>query len=306
MNKLLRIVRIVVSLAVFLILSLGLAFPLIALLPGVFNFLVGLQFGQAVATMSLTVFVIWTLVTLVFGRIYCSTVCPMGTLMDFSAGCRRLTARGRRRVYRWSEPNNVMRYGMLVLVVGCVVGGLMLLPELVEPYSAFTQIVDGFVTPIVGWALPDSIGREMISRVAALTVASSMMATFLFAATVLIAYQNGRALCSTVCPVGTILGLISRYSILQIDIDTDRCTNCRRCEYACKAHCINLESHVVDSSRCVECFDCLAVCRDDAIHYTTDRKRLSQPMMQKIKGMAETATEGEAEATMDSNVKMKE
>ena len=299
MNNVIRTLRIVVQLVAFALLTAGLTLTLVGRMGSVVRFLTELQFGRAVAMMSLSVFVVWTVITLVFGRIYCSTVCPMGTLMDLSSGCRRLSRRGRSRVYRWSAPNNALRYGTLLLVVACLVAGFTLLPDLLEPFSAFEQITDGFAMPVVEWLLPDDMDGGMKRAVASLTVASSITATFLFAVTVLIAYQNGRALCSTVCPVGTILGMVSRYSIFQIDIDTDRCTNCRRCEYACKAHCINLDDHLVDGSRCVGCFDCLAACRDDAIHYTTDRKRLSQPMLQKIKGMAEASPEGEAEATMD-------
>lgn len=304
MNKALRYIRIVVSVVVFLLLSVGLTLPLL-MIPGVGHFLTSMQIGSAIAALSLTVFVVWTLITLVFGRIYCSTVCPMGTLMDLSSGVRRLSRRGRQRVYRWSEPNNALRYGALALVVACMIVGVTVVTNLLEPFSAFRQIIDGFIVPILRKIIPDPISNELMGQIGEVTVVSSIVATFIFAATVLIAYQNGRALCTTICPVGTVLGLISRYSILQIDIDTDLCTNCRRCEYACKAHCINLDDHRVDASRCVGCFDCLAACRDDAIHYTTDRKRLSQPMMEKINGMAKAAPEGEAEATMDSNIKLK-
>ncbi len=64
-------------------------------------------------------------------------------------------------------------------------------------------------------------------------------------------------ICNTLCPVGTILGCVSRNSAMRIDIDTDRCIQCRRCEHVCKAECIDMQSHVVDMSRCVVCFDCL-------------------------------------------------
>ncbi len=93
---------------------------------------------------------------------------------------------------------------------------------------------------------------------------------------------RGRELCNTLCPLGAGLGALSTMSLMQIDIDTDRCTHCRRCEDVCKAQCVNSEIGTVDASRCVRCFDCLAACRDDAIHLTTRRHRLSLPMLQKI------------------------
>lgn len=299
MNKVLRIIRIFVSLTVFLILSVGLTLPLWAI-PGVYEWMVEIQLGRAIMMSTLAVFVGWAIITLVFGRLYCSSVCPMGTMMDLSSSTRRLTRRGRRRVYRWSPPNNALRYGILALAVVCLVGGFTIAWKLLDPFSAFGCMVEGFVDPVIRWLCFAGMPLDAARVTATMGVSTSIIATLVFAVTVVIAYQNGRALCNTICPVGTLLGLVSRYSIFQINIDTDRCTQCRRCEYACKSHCIDLNDHVVDSSRCVNCFSCLSVCRDDAIHYTTNRKQLSQPLMQKIKGLAAEGSEGEAEPTVDS------
>ena len=79
---------------------------------------------------------------------------------------------------------------------------------------------------------------------------------------------------------------MSRFSILQMDIDTDLCINCRKCEDVCKGQCIDLTDHVVDGSRCVNCFDCVDICPNRAIRYTTRRHRLSTPLMQRVSGLA--------------------
>ncbi|MDE6039506.1 MAG: 4Fe-4S binding protein, partial [Paramuribaculum sp.] len=63
-----------------------------------------IQLGGAIAAMSLTVFAVWILLTLVFGRIYCSTVCPAGTLMDVSARMARRGSPGREYCYRRPQP----------------------------------------------------------------------------------------------------------------------------------------------------------------------------------------------------------
>lgn len=98
----------------------------------------------------------------------------------------------------------------------------------------------------------------------------------------ILAFRNGRTFCNSLCPVGSALGCVSRYSLLHIDIDTDLCTNCGQCEDVCKAACINLADHLVDGSRCVNCFNCLTVCPNEgAIRYTSSRKALSTPLMQR-------------------------
>lgn len=131
-----------------------------------------------------------------------------------------------------------------------------------EPFGLYAKIVQTLTHP-----------RLAASTAVTLTAAIAIIWT---------AWRRGRIFCNTLCPVGTILGCVSRNSAMRIDIDTDRCIQCRRCEHVCKAECIDMQSHVVDMSRCVVCFDCLPVCPNDAIRYTTERHQLAIPMMQKI------------------------
>lgn len=299
MTKALKISRIVVSLIVFSILGIGMAWPAWSI-PGIFGWLKSIQLGWAITAMSLTIFAAWMIVTLIFGRIYCSSVCPMGTLMDVSSCGRRIfSRRARQRVYRYSPPNNLVRYLSLALMAVCCIIGFSLIPSIIDPISTFHRICNDFFNPLLNWTarLLTSMGiaYDDARYAVSISVVSSIVASFLFTVVILIAAQSGRTLCNTVCPIGAVLGLVSRYSIFQINIDTDKCTQCRRCEYVCRAHCINLTDHVVDTSRCVNCFSCLTVCDDNAIRYTTDRKRLSQPLMQRISGIAERP---ETEATM--------
>lgn len=84
----------------------------------------------------------------------------------------------------------------------------------------------------------------------------------------ILAWRNGRTYCNTVCPVGTILGFISRYSIFKPVIDTSKCNGCGLCARNCKASCINTKAHEIDYSRCVACMDCLEKCKQGAIRYT--------------------------------------
>lgn len=294
MNRILRISRIIVSVAAFAILSAGLLSGSLAL-PYVCGWLERTQIVPAVMGMSLVTFVGWLLVTLIFGRVYCSSVCPLGTLQDIASRAVRMGRRGRRRVYRYSPPNTAMRYLMLGAMVASIMGGFLLVAEVLDPYSAYSRICAGFFNPVikaVASAL-ESLGVQnpAAREIVGVSVTASIIATFLFAVTVVVAAYSGRTICNTICPVGTTLGVVSRYSIFQIDIDTDKCIQCRRCEYVCKSRCIDLTDHVVDGSRCVDCFNCINVCPNDAIHYTTTRKRLSIPMMQSIGGKVETAPE---------------
>ena len=91
------------------------------------------------------------------------------------------------------------------------------------------------------------------------------LGTFIILA--ILAMRNGRTYCNTICPVGTVLGFISRYSLFRITIDKDKCTGCSLCSRRCKAACIDYKNHRVDLSRCVACMDCIGQCKGNAIAY---------------------------------------
>lgn len=229
---------------------------------------------------AMSVVGVWLVVTLVLGRVYCSTVCPIGTLQDAAARAGRIVRPA--RVYRYKPGNPwFVRAAMLALLVMAMCFGSLavswaMMPFLqVSPYDSYSAMVDSLASPVA-----DRIaGPESTPVAARIMISAAINMIFL----VWMAAVRGREVCNTLCPVGAALGTVNTISLFHIDIDTDRCTHCRRCEYACKAMCIESDTGRVDLTRCVVCFDCLAVCDDDAIHYTTRRHRLSLPMLQSLR-----------------------
>lgn len=248
--------------------------------PRVAVWIARVQLLPAALSFSMVIFVGWIIATLIFGRIYCSTVCPMGTLMDLCARTRR---RFRHRQYHYKKPSPALRNVVLAVTAVSLMAGTTALAALIDPYSAFGRIAADIVRP--AWAVVAAGSAKMAG--ASLLGFAIALATLLVVG--LVARSRGRAICTSFCPVGTTLGLVSRYSIFHIDINTDKCIQCRKCEHACKSHCIDLESHVVDGARCVVCFDCLPVCPNDAISYTPQSHRLAMPMMIRAGRRRETA-----------------
>ena len=82
-----------------------------------------------------------------------------------------------------------------------------------------------------------------------------------------LAWRNGRTYCNTVCPVGYLLGFLSRYSYLKPIINTDKCNSCGLCSTQLQSLVINTKEHSIDYSRCVTCMDCLNSCTKGAIIY---------------------------------------
>lgn len=282
-GRLLKISRIVVSLFIFVALTLLLVCSA-AKGYGVAGILGRWQFIPAALAFNMGVFCFWLLLTLMFGRVYCSSICPLGTLQDIIARIAMWLRPSHKRLYRYAAPLNALRYLVLTASVVVLMGGIPAAIAVIDPYSAYAGMIDNLVAPVAGWCArlvgTNDAGWCVIAAKAGVT--GILLSAMMLAVVVIFAAVTGRRFCNTLCPVGATLSLISRHSVFHIDIDTDKCIQCHRCEHACKAHCIDLRDHVVDSSRCINCFDCLPVCPNDAISYTSRRKQLSVPMMQRL------------------------
>ena len=212
-----------------------------------FGWLAKLQFLPALLALNLAVVIVLIVLTLIFGRAYCSVICPLGIMQD---GISHISSmrKGKKARFRWSPEVKWLRYSVLVLFIIALVAGLTSVSALLAPYSAFGRIATSLVRP----ALPTAI----IAGVTLLVVG-------------ILAWIGGRTYCNTLCPVGTVLSFFSRFSLLRPVIDADKCRDCHACEHKCKASCINIDNHKIDYSRCVDCFNCLDSCKFGALKYRT-------------------------------------
>ncbi|MFP4557622.1 MAG: 4Fe-4S binding protein [Bacteroidales bacterium] len=278
MSKLLslRLLRIVIA-AIFGLLFLFLFIDFSETLPPPFiNGLLYFQFTPSllkfikVGGLLATGFILVIILTLLFGRVYCSMLCPLGILQDLIARIRRKKAR-----YKFLKPWNIFRYTTLLIVVITVLAGSLFLLNLLDPYSFAGRIFSDLVRPAYyagnnalvavfgyfnNYSLHHVDFKSMPWQV--ITLTSSLTAGL-----ILIAWRWGRIFCNTLCPVGAVLSLISRYSIFKIKIDDKACTACNRCVRTCKATCIDIKSKEIDFSRCVACYNCIDSCNENSIGY---------------------------------------
>ena len=246
-----------------------------------FGWLAKIQFLPAVLALNVGVIVLLVALTLLFGRVYCSVICPLGVMQDVISW---FAGRRKKNRFSYSPAKNWLRYAVLAVFVATLVAGFGAVALLVAPYSAFGRIAQNLFSPIWKW------GNNLLAYIAervdsyafySTEVVVGSWATFAVAAATLIivgilAWRNGRTYCNTICPVGTVLGALSRFSLLKPIIDTDKCINCGLCARKCKAACIDAKNHEIDYSRCVVCMDCLESCSKGAIKYTI-RKSSSKP-----------------------------
>lgn len=246
-----------------------------------FGWLAKIQFLPAVLALNVGVIVLLVALTLIFGRAYCSVICPLGVMQDIISW---FAGRRKKNRFSYSPAKNWLRYAVLAIFVAILVAGFGAVALLVAPYSAFGRIAQNLFAPI--WKLGNNFLAYIAERVDSYAFYSTDIvigswATFAVAAATLIvvgilAWRNGRTYCNTICPVGTVLGVLSRFSLFKPVIDTEKCINCKLCARKCKAACIDTKNHEIDYSRCVVCMDCLESCSKGAIKYTI-RKSSSKP-----------------------------
>lgn len=234
------------------------------------------------AALGATGFVVVLLLTLLLGRVYCSTICPLGTLQDVVCFLRRKI--GKRHGYQYAAPRNVLRHVILALTAVLLIAGSGLMLNVLDPFSTFGRVFSNLVRPVVllvnnlAATVLEQLGVHALYRVPwPMTSPLSVGVAFaMLLLVVLLSVKHGRLYCNTVCPVGALLGLIARFSLFRITVAPDACKGCRLCERACKAGCIDIRNKAVDFSRCVGCYNCFAACRDNALRFEC-RWRRSTP-----------------------------
>lgn len=231
------------------------------------------QLLPAVLALNAVVIVALVLLTLVFGRVYCSVICPLGMMQDVVSWIHGRTKKNR---FSYSPAISWLRWTMLGVMVASFVAGIGSVVALLAPYSSYGRIVTNLLQPlyILGnnalAAAAEHYGSYAFytKEVWLRSLPTFVVAVVSFAVIAFLAWRHGRTYCNTICPVGTVLGQLSRLSWLKIRFDESKCRNCGKCSKSCKAACIDHETHRVDYSRCVACGDCLGQCAFDALHYT--------------------------------------
>ena len=277
--------------------------------------------------------IILLLLTLIFGRVYCSFLCPTGILQDIigrlarpftrrtrtnphspgagahntsagshstgtgahntSAGSHSASAGSHRSGANagsststsistsagYHKPHSILRYIILIATGLLFALGLAWPLTLLDPYSLFGKIasqffgsIEIFLNNALANIFPNSIPYLKYTSIATV---SFIYGTIALITLILFSAAHGRLYCNTICPVGTLLGLIGSKSLFQIRIDSNACKHCNACAKNCKSNCIDIKGQKVDTERCVVCFNCLQHCKFGALHYSLRRPAAS-------------------------------
>ena len=243
-----------------------------------FSWMPKLQFLEAVLALNVLVIVLLVVLTLIFGRMYCSVICPLGVMQDIIGWLGKKAKKNR---YSFSKELKWLRYPVLVLYVVALVAGIGVFVQLLAPYAAFGRIATNLLQPAY------IAGNNVLAAAAEASdsylfyhqdlwlrsLPSLIIAAVTLVVLFVLAWRNGRTWCNTICPVGTVLSFFSRFSWLKIHFDTEKCRNCSMCSKNCKAACIDYKNHTVDYSRCVVCGNCIESCKFGALRYKPYRTK---------------------------------
>ena len=215
-----------------------------------------IQFIPALLSLPYVIVAAIIALTLIFGRIYCSVVCPLGIMQDLYSW---LGGKFKKNRFSYVKEHKWLRYTVFVIFFACLIFGLAPVTTLLEPYGNYGRIVTSFYLR--------NLSLSIIAWVVMLVLG-------------VLAFLYGRAYCNSICPVGTLLSFFARFSAFRVQFDPDKCKHCGLCEKNCKARAIDSEAGKVDYSRCVVCGDCTAQCKFDALHYRGIKPAKPQPAPQ--------------------------
>ncbi len=222
------------------------------------------------AVMSVLGMAIIMTIVVVFGRIYCSTLCPLGFLQDISIWMGKLLSI--KSKYEISNKKNLklVRIGILVVTIVLLIFGNTFVIGFIEPFTIFSRFLY-FLKMLFN-------GLISLSFWPVLIILASILLVFIPA------LKIGRFFCSWICPVGTVLWGFSRLNIFQLKINPSECNNCNTCITNCKTGAISSQTKRIDQALCIGCFNCSSVCSRNAIKIGSIKKEDSKAIVSKKDG----------------------
>jgi len=224
--------------------------------------------------------------TLFLGRVFCGFICPFGTLHHITGairpafkGTRRITANEKRSSQR-------VKYFILIAAVVAALLGLNWV-GLLDPIAFLFRGMALAVVPAVGDALREAFHAMAQSDVKILNLLSygaevlvapifgyeakayqtAWFIGILFLVVLFLNRIRPRFWCRTLCPLGALLGVCSRFSVLRLEKYPDKCTDCRRCQLACQGAASPMPGDKWETSECLMCFNCFGNCPEDALSF---------------------------------------
>ena len=224
--------------------------------------------------------------TILFGRVFCGFICPLGTLHHVVGAFRPALGGNRLQQANEKKASRKIKYAVLICVLlGAVLG--LNLAGLMDPTALLFRSTALAVIPAVGVALRSvfealaasdvkllnmlSYGAEiLVAPVFGYTSPAYKTAWFMGIVFLLILFLNRirpRFWCRYLCPLGALLAVCSRFAILRLEKNPDRCTQCNYCIRHCQGAASPRADEPWERAECLMCFNCFDVCPENALQF---------------------------------------
>lgn len=235
----------------------------------------------------MTLGIVTVLATLVLGRVFCGWLCPMGTLHHLVGWLKRdkKPVLLEKNLYR---PSQRWKYIILITFLAAAVVGYQVV-GLVDPISLLIRSFSIVVTPVVnqvanaakhlGLSTGDGVASDTTREAYKLIefpnflsynephFMGALLIGGLFIFLLALNLRRPRYWCRSLCPLGALLGSVSRNSFYRLEIDKEACINCGRCHHHCQGACDPEHRESWRPAECFVCFHCVDECPVDALSF---------------------------------------
>lgn len=226
------------------------------------------------------------LVTLFLGRVFCSFVCPLGTIHHI-AGSMKPALKGDRMIQaNQRTPGHRIKYFLLItlLITAVITPNLV---GLIDPISLLFRSLALAILPATGLGLKEVFdamaasdiktlnylsyaGEVIVSPVFGYGYPAYKTAWFIGLIFLVILFLNRirpRFWCRILCPLGALLGTFSRFTLLRLEKDEAACTDCKLCSRSCQGAASPMPSQTWENAECLLCFNCFDACPEGALSF---------------------------------------
>lgn len=247
--------------------------PLIAVATFIASRAMSVSFALAAVTI---------VVTFILGRVVCGWICPLGSIHQFFSF---LSKKAQLLKPKHIQDNRLAwKYYLLVFILVSSLFTLDLV-GLLDPLSFLYRSFATAVFPALNHGFGAFIGFLYIVNLSSLgdplaqfsenLIINSIFRQgffigFIFISIVLLNISRERFWCRYLCPLGAFLALISRWNVLKLKIDPEKCIKCDLCNLHCQTQASPFPEEDWKSSECDYCFTCGAICPTSAIEFPAE------------------------------------
>ncbi len=224
--------------------------------------------GTILTTHSLYWPLLWALatviLTIIFGRFFCSWVCPFGSIHHFTGylANRNKTAAQKIKLNKYRKAQSIKYFILIFILIIAAFPSLAasLQTGLLDPIPLVTRSFNLVLVPIIDRA------TNLVS-VTPRFYEGTWLIFIIFLTAVLLNLAVPRFYCRFVCPLGALFALMSRFAIWRIGKNQSQCIDCKLCEQSCEGGCE--PAGKIKITECVLCFNCRSDCEHNLISYQT-------------------------------------